>query len=360
MIRWFIQQQEEAQHLSAARHLSRAVDEPLFDVQLQLDTTKVRQMNQRSNALKSDFLQRVSHRWRRATDDNRVQLLTSLSELFDRFHDLGLADPHFSQILARGNDNEHQQRMAEMLLAKHLWDHGFTLASSREGPDFRASRENSSVWIELVTPEPVGIDPGWLAPQQTGVWSYPHREIALRYTSALKEKHEKLVGTKESRPGYLKKGVVGPADPYVIAINQHLLQGSFRTLDGISQTPTACEVLYGVGPQQIHLDSATGQAKRFDHSHRPGLSKVRADGGTAIVPAESFLNQDYAPVSAVFALDLQEEALVTPTLDTQRQCHLAAVIHNICALNPLPHHFLPGQEHWTASTTNSAIELIKI
>lgn len=333
---------------------------PLFDVQLQLYTTKARQMNQPSSALRSDFLRRVSHRWRRATDNSRGQLLTSLSELFDRFHDLGLADPHFSQILARGNDNEHQQRMAEMLLAKHLWDHGFTLTSSREGPDFRASKENFSAWIELVTPEPVGIAPGWLAPQQTGVWSYPHREISLRYTSALKEKHEKLVGRKGYRPGYLKNGIVGPADPYVIAINQHLLQGNFRTLDGISQIPTACEVLYGVGPQQIHVHSATGQVERLDHSHRPGLSKVRADGGTAIVPAEGFLNHDYAPVSAVFALDLQEEALVTLTLGTQKKCHLTAVVHNIGALNPLPHHFLPSQEHWTASTTSSAIELSRI
>jgi len=340
--------------------LSQVVDGPLFDVQLQPYTTKAGQMNQHSSALKSDFLRRVSHRWRRATDTNRGQLLTSLSALFDRFHDLGLADPHFSQRLANGSDNEHQQRLAEMLLAKHLWDRGFTLSSSNEGPDFRASKDNISAWIELVTPEPIGIDAGWLAPQQEGVWSYPHCEIALRYTSALKEKHEKLVGTKASRPGYLKKGVVGPADPYVIAINQHLLQGSFRTLDGISQTPTACEVLYGVGPQQIHLDAATGQAKRFDHSYRPGLSKVRADGGKTIVPAESFLNPDYAPVSAVFALDLQEEALVTPTLETQRQCHLAAVVHNIGALNPIPHNFLPGQEHWTALTTSSSVELIRI
>lgn len=313
-----------------------------------------------TKALKSIFLQRVRQRWHLARQDYRNQVETSLSSLFDRFHDLGLADPHFSQILARGNDNEHQQRMAEMLLAKHLWDHGFTLTSSREGPDFRASKENFSAWIELVTPEPVGIDPAWLAPQQTGVWSYPHREIALRYTSALKEKHEKLVGRKEDRPGYLKKGIVDPADPYVIAINQHLLQGSFRTLDGISQIPTACEVLYGVGPQQIHVDSATGQAERLDHSHRPGLNKVRADGGTAIVPAEGFLNPDYAPVSAVFALDLQEDALVTPALGTKKKCHLTAVVHNIGALNPLPHHFLPSQEQWTASTTSSAIQLSRI
>lgn len=317
-------------------------------------------MDQRSSDLKSDFLLRVSYRWRRANDINRGQLLTSLSDLFDRFHDLGLADPHFSQILARGNDNEHQQRVAEMLLAKHLWDHGFTLTSSREGPDFRASKENFSTWIELVTPEPVGIDASWLAPRQTGVWSYPHREIALRYTSALKEKHEKLVGRKESRPGYLKKGIVGAADPYVIAINQHLLQGSFRTLHGISQIPTACEVLYGVGPQQVHVHPATGQAECLDHSHRPGLSKARADGGIAIVPAEAFLSKDYAPVSAVFALDLQEEALVTPILGTQSKCHLTAVVHNIGAVNQLPHHFLPSQEHWIASTTNSAIELSRI
>ena len=310
--------------------------------------------------LKSKFLQRVRQRWQLARQDCREQVETSLSTLYDQLHDLGLADPHFAQRLANGNTHEHQQRLAELLLAKHLWDNEFTLTSSSEGPDFQARKDIFSVWIELVTPEPVGIDPGWLSSQQDGVWSYPHREIALRYTSALKEKHEKLVGTKTSHPGYLKKGIVGISDPYVIAINHHLLQGSFRTLNGISQIPTACEVLYGVGPQQIHLDLPTGRAERLDHSHRPGLIKMRVGGGVVTVPSDSFLNQDYAPVSAVYALDLQEEVLVSPVLDTQTKCHLAAVVHNVSARNPLPHHFLPGQEHWTARTTSTSIELARI
>ncbi len=310
---------------------------------------------------KTDFLLRVGDRWRAARTHYRDQLIKELSAMFDQFHDLGLADPHFSQRLATGGDSEHQQRLAEMLLAKHLLDHGFTLASTHTGPDFKATKDDISVWIELVTPEPRGIAPNWLSiGDDNGVSSYPHTEIALRYTSALKEKHEKLTGSARNQGGYLGKGIVGSSDPYVIAINQHLLQNCFRTLNGISQIPTACEVLYSVGAQQFHMDRATGRIVDADHSHRPSLHKEGLDGKVAFIPADNFLNATYRPVSAVMALDLQEEALITTDPGTPKKEHLAAVIHNLHALNPVPPRFLPAQEHWVAKMSENALELLKV
>lgn len=308
---------------------------------------------------KTDFLRRVENRWHAARPHYRDQLVKELSAMFDQFHDLGLADLHFSQRLALGRDSEHQQRLAEMLLAKYLLDHGFTLTSTHTGPDFKATKGNTSVWIELVTPEPCGIAPDWLS-IGNGVSSYPHTEIALRYTSALKEKHEKLTGSAKNQGGYLGKGIVSGSDSYVIAINQHLLQNCFRTLDGISQIPTACEVLYSVGAQQFHLDRATGKIVDADHSHRPSLHKESLDGKVASIPADSFLNPTYTPVSAVMALDLQEEALITPDPGTPKKEHLAAVIHNLHALNPIPSRFLPAQEHWIAKMSESALELVEV
>lgn len=312
-------------------------------------------------SLKFEFLRQVSDRWSAARPHNRKQVLSTLSELFDRFRDHRLDDPQFSQKLARGKPHEHHQRLAEMLLAKYLWDNGFTLSSAREGPDFKASKGGITVWIELVTPEPRGISPSWIfSGDSEGVWTYPHAEIALRYTSALKEKFEKLTGIPKGQRGYLSKGIVGSNEPYVIAINQHLLQSNFRTLHGISQTPTACEVLYSVGAIQLHLNRATGQTTHMDHAHRPSLEKAGSGGEKVAVPANSFLDPAYAPVSAVMALDLQEVALISPDPAALKKEHLAAVIHNVGALNAIPAHFLPGQEHWTAKTSAGSIELMKI
>lgn len=313
------------------------------------------------SSLKNAFLSRVQQRWALAQPVRCLGILRALSGLFDQFHLQHLADPHFAKLLAHGSDLEHQQRVAEMLLAKHLWDHGFSLTSTRVGPDFKASKDGYSVWVELVTPEPKGIDPAWLSTaHQDGVWTYPHEAIALRYTSALKEKHEKLVGRKGSKPGYLAQGIVDYGEPYVIAINQHLLHGRCPSLEGISQVPVAGEVVYAIGPQQLHLSAATGQVVHADHSHRPLLEKLKPSGGFVGVPADSFLNPAYDPVSAVWALDLQEAALLPRSKVRPPSVHLAAMIHNARATARVPSHFLPSQEDWIGMVTPSSITLKRL
>lgn len=314
-----------------------------------------------AGVLKVEFLDRVGQRWTKPPLRRRLEVLQKLSTLFDQFHQMGLADPHFSRLLARGSHAEHHQRLAEMLLAKYLWVDGFSLTSASAGPDFNAAKNGHSVWIELVTPEPKGIDPHWLnVSHQEGVWTYPHEAIALRYTSALKEKHQKLVGDPGKSAGYLAKGVVLPGESYVVAINQHLLQGAFRSLNGISQAPVAGEVVYAIGPQQLHLSRSTGQALHSDHAHRPSLSKAGQAGGRVGVPADSFLNPAYDPVSAVWALDLQEAALLSSSAPHFPAAHLSAVIHNERATSRVLPHLLPAQEEWIGRTTASSIELCRL
>lgn len=311
-----------------------------------------------AGVLKVEFLDRVGQRWTKCPLRRRLELLQALSALFDQFHRMGLADPHFSRLLARGSYAEHHQRLAEMLLAKYLWDNGFSLTSAPVGPDFKATKNGHSVWIELVTPESEGIDPHWLSEShKEGVWTYPHEAIALRYTSALKAKHQKLVGDLGKSAGYLAKGIVSPGESYVVAINQHLLQGVPRSLNGISQAPVAGEVVYAIGPQQLHLSRSTGQVLHSDHAHRPSLSKA---GGTVGVPADSFLNPAYDPISAVWALDLQEAALLSHSAPRFPAVHLSAVIHNERATSRVPPHLLPAQEEWIGRTTASSIELCRL
>ncbi len=300
------------------------------------------------------FLDRLASHWTGSRPHYRAQLLKSIGDLFDRFMEEGLADPTFPEQLANGVDWTHEQRLAEMLLADNLWHSGFHLSSKATGPDFLATKNGKSVWIELITPQPSGIDPGWLDPSHAGVFDYPHKEIALRYTAALKEKHAKLVGSDDGKPGYLETGCVRTSDPYVIAINQHLLQRAFRDLTGISQIPTACEVLFAIGPQQLHLDPLTMAVTDQDHVHRPYLQKsVHVQ-----VPTDSFLHPNYKPVSAVFALDLVLDKFITPDKGhALMREDLTAMVYNPYATNPLLPCWIPAQTHWEAKVTSGIIEV---
>jgi len=218
----------------------------------------------------------------------------------------------------------------------------------REGWSFHLDRTNHSGTVR--------IDAAWLDPAHKGVWKYPGNEIALRYTAAIKEKQSKLVGSSgpRAKPGYLSKGIVGQDESYVIAVNQHLLGTRFRSLNGISQIPTACEVLFAVGPQQLHLDRTTGVAIDQDHAHRPSILKSAA----SLVPADCFFDPDYAPVSAVLALDLVLDKFVTPDDDHQlMQEHLSALVYNPYAANPITPRWLSAQTHWSARVVSGTIEV---
>ncbi len=307
-----------------------------------------------STNLRSQFLARLSTDWSKARAHYRAEIVSKVGNLYDRFIDEKLADSEFSKLIAEGNKAAFQQRLAELLLAGQLWDWDFTLSSGREGPDFFVSKNGQSAWIELTTPEPAGIAPSWLNTTHQGVMTFPHKEIALRYTSAIKEKHQKLVGNPSGKPGYLTNGVVTKNEPYVIAVNQHLLQGGFRQLNGISQRPVACEVLFGIGPMQLHFDRDTREIINQDHACRPQIHK----NNDAEVQADSFLDPTYGPVSAVLALDLVLEKFITSDPDhfLMRE-NLSSMVYNPKAHNPLPFHWIPAQSHWVASEDEQVIEV---
>lgn len=272
---------------------------------------------------RDQFLKRLETSWSKARPHYRAELAAKVGALYDRFMDEHLADPEFAKQIALGDSSTHVQRMGELLLAGQLWDWGFRLSSQSEGPDFRATKGGQSVWIELITPTDAGI------PRKQP--AYPHVDIALRYTAGIKEKHEKLVGRPCGKPGYLANGIVAANEPYVIAFNQHLLLSVPRTLGGISQRPTAVEVLFAVGPIQLHIDRETRKVVGRDNAYRPQLLK-KTD---VKVPADSFLHSAYAPVSAVLALDLVLEKFITTDPDHYLlRDNLSAMVYNPNANNP--------------------------
>lgn len=175
-------------------------------------------------------------------------------------------------------------------------------------------------------PEPVGIPGDWLQ----GL--FPHEAILLRWTAAIKEKAEKLLGKPGKAEGYLRSGIVGKTEPYVIAINGRRLRGKyFATITGISQFPFAAEAVFSIGPYAIRIDRQTLETVDAGHQHRPLIMKPRG----APVPADTFLDPRFRHISAIFAADIDETWIIGNGKPT-------AIIHNPNAVNPLPEGLLPA------------------
>ena len=99
------------------------------------------------------------------------------------------------------------------------WNFGLARPKPGVGPDFLVMNGERKIWIEVVCPEPVQLPDKWLNFQPNTVVSFPHEEILLRWTSAIKVKAEQLIGNENRPRGYLASGIVAKEDAYVIAVN---------------------------------------------------------------------------------------------------------------------------------------------
>lgn len=249
----------------------------------------------------------------------------------------GLADPKFVKELCSGKEPQFWSCISEALLADRMARHGIEpLSSGGRGPDFLVMDGERKIWIEVICPEPRGLPEGWLKPksQKVEVFSFPHGSIILRWMSAIKEKAEKLLGP-ESAPeeGYLSKGIVGIDDAYVIAINGcQLHRPGFTGLNGISDFPFVVEAVFAVGPYQVFIDRETLTQTGADYQHRPMVQKPNG----SMVPAYTFLDPRFEPISAIWAVDMDGSAAIG-------NWEPMVVVHNPNAKNPIPTGLLPAQ-----------------
>jgi type I restriction enzyme S subunit len=172
--------------------------------------------------------------------------------------------------------------------------------------------------------------------------------MLLRWTSVIEEKALQLLGNeKEQRKGYLAKGLVAEIDAYVIAVNAcRLRSGPFSYLEGISGFPFAAEAVFPIGPRQLTIDRATMKTISAGHQYRPFVIK---DNGSQ-VSALSFLNPRYAPISAIWALDLDGGSIV----GNREPCY---VVHNPLARNPIGIGFLPADAEYAATQEGDSFTL---
>lgn len=265
----------------------------------------------------------------------------------ERHFRLELGDSNFAGELCSGDEARYWQRLSEVLLANELLEVGLPMLPSRNGPDFLIELDGRRIWIEVICPQPTGVPADWLAQPTGQVVAFPHEALLLRWTAAIKEKAEKLLGNAAGVKGYLEKGIVAAGDTYVIAVNGRLLRGPhFATITGISQFPFAVEAAFAVGPITVMINLDTGAQAGSGHQHRPTIRKPNG----AQVPAYTFLDPAFGAVSAIWATDVDESWVIG-------NMKPMAVIHNPGATNPLPVGLLPAQDEFVA-TANGPDEYV--
>jgi hypothetical protein len=182
---------------------------------------------------------------------------------------------------------ELQQRTWEMLLARHLHSQGHAIVCPNGGPDFYFDHQGLRVWVEAVAPEPKGLSAEWLDPNFTGVRSFPHEDILLRWTTAIDAKWKKL-------QHYRNKSIVRATDAYVIAVNRRQL-GVLPETRGITQMPFGVEAVFPVGPLAYRINRETRKLEESFISERFHLVNCN----NAMVPTTPFVDRAYAAVSAL-------------------------------------------------------------
>jgi type I restriction enzyme S subunit len=269
-----------------------------------------------------------------------VAIRERLIAVTEEYIENGRGDANAEQRLCSPDDNIYWQQLSEVLLGHQLAIAGVPFTHPAAGPDFRIEVGARRVWVEVITPTPANIPAEWLAPAGNGVRDFPHEEILLRWTAAIKQKAEVLLGNPRGANGYLANGIVGPDDCYVIAVNGRLLRGfdgGFAELNGVSQFPFAVEATFAVGPLQIRIDRNTLQSSAPQHQQRYLIHKPRG----APVPADTFIDPQFAPISAIWATDIDELSLL-------ERIPQMVTAHNPLATNPLPRDLLPAQDEYVA------------
>jgi type I restriction enzyme S subunit len=276
--------------------------------------------------------------------ERTVQVRMFLEEACATHMALDLADPNFEERVCSASLPRHWQAVSEALIGHELRNVGLTLRPSRNSPDFLIEDGGRRIWVEVICPEPANIPERWLRPVPLEAGKVPHEAILLRWTAAIKEKAEKLLGNPERGVrGYLADGVVAESDSYVIAINGRLLRGPhFASITGISQWPYAVEATFAVGPYAVQINPETLEQTGGGHTIRDRIPKPRGKD----VPADTFFDPTFRHVSAILAADLDGSAVIG-------NARPMAVIHNPRARNPVAPGLLPAEWDYVAEEVDS-------
>jgi type I restriction enzyme S subunit len=268
--------------------------------------------------------------------------------LISKYMASGLAPPNTSTEITSG-DRGLCAHIWEAMLYRHLSSLGYEFRrgnvrkAGQRGPDFGIVHEGRTIWIEAIVASPEGIPPDYLRPPEPGEFkagSFPHQEILLRWTSALRDKRAKL-------QKYVVDDVVPATDRTIIAINGCRTTGGYQD-NGISQMPFAVEAVFPVGSLAVRVNRNDGRIVG-DAYHTARFSVEKPNG--APVPTDSFFNRAYSNVSAV--LGCGRGHMLHGGLPL-------AVVHNLLAKVPLQHGILGANKEFVPEDEGDAYSLRRL
>jgi hypothetical protein len=234
------------------------------------------------------------------------------------------ADPDFFADIPR----DFAARFWEMDLACELLRLNFTLEERRRhGPDICIGPSDRHVWIEAVAPTDGD------GPNASPDLDYDLRArtfvgedgILLRFRNAIDAKFKKY-------QGYRNDGIIGPREPYVIALNGSRVSASLVEGD----PPWIVKAVYPFGTPQFRINVKT-ETFSAEHDYRPAVQTATGSE----VATDLFLRSEYAGISGI----LYSRADVWNRRDDY------IFVHNLKAANPLGRGWLTvGTEYWADST----------
>jgi len=224
---------------------------------------------------------------------------------------------------------QFNQRAWELHLGSTLLNRGYTLGShSNDGPDFKIPYEKKNIWIEAIAVEKGDGQDKVPNIEYGKAMDVPEKEMLLRLTAGLKEKHIKYLS-------YLNDGIVSQNDPFVIAIDRSPLEH----LD--PQIPLILKCLFAIGHQVLFLKRKKPQTKTEGStwSARDKVKKISSSEVGMFI----FGDSSFEGISAIIYCD---QNILNSPRDPKQMGDNFVIVHNPFAKNPLPYNFFTFGNIW--------------
>jgi len=211
--------------------------------------------------------------------------------------------------------------------------------SKREsaGPDFKTIHNTTkgaqTVWIEAIAIEK-GDAPNRV-PEMVfnDVADLPEDQMLLRLTSGL----DKKFGDKEGYCKYVKRGIVGTDDPYIIAINRSKLEH----LD--PQIPLILKCLFRLHQQILFTEPKKLDVKATESFWKTRDHITKANGSDTKISTGFFENPEHSGISAVIYV---ETDIINSPILLEEMGNNFIIVLNPHAKNPLPEELLTFGNIW--------------
>lgn len=295
--------------------------------------------------------------WYRVIRDRSdfTEVKTHMQNLWTFFHSSGLNDPHFLQEFPV----RLFHRWWEMEVAWFLHQKGWTLKSSSRGPDFICSKDDNHIYVEAVMCEPgdpnsancpTELIPG---PHEKNVFKVADVSLPERERLELLRIRNSIENKLNQYQNHLKKGLIDPKRPYVIAISSAMIPDMISDDDGI---PSVVKAVYPVGQIYLSFNRGSTKATGGGRTYRPKIDK----NSNAEVNTNIFLsplqNSSYACTSGLLysASSFKRTRYLSIMSDT------FLFVHNFVACNPMQRCcFGEHMEYWIEEGEGEGEYLLK-